>query len=205
MRLFIVFVTAMLISGCSTMSSQPDEQAKWSPDLYYGEARKAQASGEHKAAIKYFSELEIHYPLSPYAQLAPIEIGYGHYKLKNFDATIQETERFIHTYPDHDNIDYAHYLKGLARNDQTQGKANSEAQTAEAFNTELARLAFSDFSTVVQKFPDSKYRDNAMQHLNTLRNQLARHELQTAMAPCNWQSIFPSNTPKHLRQMKPSR
>ena len=179
MRLFTALITALLISGCTTMSSQPAQPAKWSPDLYYGEARKAQASGEYKTAIKYFSELEIHYPLSPYAQLAPIEMGYGHYKLKDFEATIREVGRFIHTYPNHDNIDYAHYLRGLARSDLALGKTASQPTSADMLNTEQVRLAFIDFSTVVQKFPDSKYRDNAMQHMNTLRNQLARHELQT--------------------------
>ncbi len=179
MRLIITLITALLISACTTMPSPTAQQAKWSPELYYGEARKAQASGNHKTAIKYFSELEIHYPFSPYAQLAPIETGYAHYKLKDFDAATREVERFISTYPDHDNSDYAYYLKGLAKSEQARIKTGLDAETTETtINTDHARQAFNSFSTVIQKYPDSQYRDNAMQRMNTLRNQLARHELQ---------------------------
>jgi len=179
MRLIITLITAFFASACATMPSPTTEQAKWSPELYYGEARKAQSSGDHKTAIKYFSELEIHYPFSPYAQLAPIEIGYAHYKLKEFDTAVSQVERFTSNNPDHDNIDYAYYLKGLARSEQAQIRTGSNNGDTEAtINTELARQAFSSFSSVIQKYPESQYRDNSMQRMSTLRNQLARHELQ---------------------------
>lgn len=179
MRLIISLITALLISGCATTSAPTALQTQWSPELYYGEARKAQSSGDYKTAIKYFSELEIYYPHSPYSQLAPIETGYANYKLKKFNMAIKEVDRFIYTYPDHDNIDYAYYLKGLASSEQAHIKTDSDTETTAAIiNTDLARQAFSSFSTVIQKFPDSQYRDNSMQRMNTLRNQLARHELQ---------------------------
>jgi len=184
MRLFITLITALLISGCATTSAPTVQSAKWSPDLYYGEARKAQSSGDHKTAIKYFSELEIFYPYSPYAQLAPIETGYAYYKLKEFDTAVKEVERFINTYPNHENSDYAYYLKGLARSEQAHKTTDSDSavSTAAIIDTDLARQAFSSFSTVIQKYPDSQYRDNSMQRMNTLRNQLARHELQAVKA-----------------------
>jgi len=183
MRLIITLITALFISGCATMTSPTAPPAKWSPDIYYSEARKAQSSGEHKIAIKYFSELEILYPLSPYSQLAPIETGYAYYKLKEFDAATREVDRFISTYPNHENIDYAYYLKGLARSEQAHIPTDADSKTSSAIiNTDLARQAFSSFSAVIQQYPDSKYRDNAMQRMNTLRNQLARHELQAVKA-----------------------
>ena len=183
MRLFILLTTALLISGCATTPAPTVLQTQWSPDLYYGEARKAQSSGDHKTAIKYFSELEIYYPHSPYSQLAPIETGYAYYKLKQFDTAVKEVERFINTYPDHDNIDYAYYLKGLARSEQAHKRTDLDTESTETIiNTDSARQAFSSFSTVIQKYPDSQYRDNSMQRMNTLRNQLARHELQAVKA-----------------------
>ncbi len=183
MRLIITLITALFISGCATMTSPTAPPAKWSADIYYSEARKAQSSGEHKTAIKYFSELEILYPLSPYSQLAPIETGYAYYKLKEFDTATREVDRFISTYPNHDNVDYAYYLKGLARSEQAHIPTDTVSKTSSAIiNTDLARQAFSSFSAVIQQYPDSKYRDNAMQRMNTLRNQLARHELQAVKA-----------------------
>ncbi len=184
MRLFITLITALFISGCATTPAPAIQQSSWSPDRYYSEARKAQSSGEHETAIKYFSELEIYYPFSPYSQLAPIETGYAHYKLKQFDTSVKEVERFINTYPNHENIDYAYYLKGLARSEQAQIEASPDITTAN-FDTDLARQAFNSFSRVVQKHPDSQYRDNSLQRMNTLRNQLARRELQAVKTKLN--------------------
>ena len=178
MRLFISLITALLVSGCVTTPTATIQQGSWTPERHYSEARKAQSSGDYKAAIKHFGELEVIYPHSPYSQLVPIETGYAYYKLKQFDTAVNEVERFINTYPEHNNIDYAYYLKGLARSEQARGQTTSDSQTTATINTDLARQAFNSFSTVIQKFPDSQYRDNALQRMNTLRKQLARHELQ---------------------------
>ncbi len=40
--------------------------------------------------------------------------------------------------------------------------------------------AYLDFSTLLQLFPDSKYRANALQRLTYLRNMFAKHELNVA-------------------------
>ena len=45
-----------------------------------------------------------------------------------------------------------------------------------------AREAFKYFSTLVQRFPDSKYRNNALQRMDELRNEMARYELQAVKA-----------------------
>ena len=172
----------MIISGCTTMAPQPEQQAERSPDQYYNEARKAQASGDHANAIKYFSELETHYPASPYAPLAPLEIAYAQYKLGNYDIALKEADRFISTYPDHANVDYAYYLKGLTRSAQAFGKSAREPAEMAIIDPAYAREAFKYFSTLVQRFPDSKYRNNALQRMDELRNEMARYELQAVKA-----------------------
>lgn len=169
-----------LISGCASMTPQTQQvQASLSPEHYYGEARKAQAGGDHAGAIQAFKELEDRYPLSPYAQLAPLEIAYAQYKLGEYDAGAAQTERFITNHPEHANLDYAYYLKGLIRS--AQGTANPEAAPAQQaiVDPEHARQAFQSFSLLVQGFPDSGYRDNALQRMAQLRNLLARHELES--------------------------
>lgn len=182
MRLLTALIITLVIGGCSTMPAQNAEQDKWSPEQYYTEARKAQASGDHKAALKYFGELEIFYPLSPYAQLAPVEIAYAHYKLENFDLAIKDSQRFISTYPDHANLDYAFYLRGLAQSGLGLGRSTQSAEQTTILDNNQAREAFKSFSTVMQRFPESRYRDSAQQRMTELRNLMAMNELQGVKA-----------------------
>lgn len=178
MRQLIALIIAMIISGCSSMAPQPEQQAKLTPDQYYSEARKAQASGDYDSAIKYSSELEEHYPLSPYTQLVPLETAFAHYKLEDYDAAVKDADRFISTHPQHANLDYAYYLKGLIRSAQGSGKSIEDPAQVVIVDPNYSRDAFKSFSILVKQFPDSKYRDNALQRMSELRNQMARHELQ---------------------------
>ncbi len=180
MRLYFIFIAALLMTACATTQTQTQQPAELTPEQYYSEARKAQTSGKHDSAITYFRDLELRYPSSPYAQLAPVEAGYAHYKQKNFDTAVNEVDRFIYTYPDHANQDYAYYLKGLIRTAQGTGKSTSNPNEITIIDAELARDAYKQFSTVVKSYPDSQYRDSALQHLSQLRNQLANQELQIA-------------------------
>jgi len=47
-------------------------------------------------------------------------------------------------------------------------------------DTRALRDAFSDFTTLVQKFPDSRYAEDSKQRLVYLHNQLAEYEIKVA-------------------------
>ena len=76
MRILTTAIIIVTVMGCSTV---PKQDENWPAKRYYNEARQAQSSGDFQTAIKYFSELEVRYPLSPHTQLAPLEIAYAHY------------------------------------------------------------------------------------------------------------------------------
>ncbi len=168
-----------LLSGCATLAPQTARQANQSAEQYYNEARKAQAGGDHAGAIQAFAELENRHPLSPYARLAPLETAYARYKLAQYDAAAAAADRFIATYPDHAHLDYAYYLKGLIHSAQGTDNPGASPGQQRIVDSEHARDAFRSFSTLVQRFPDSGYRNNALQRMSQLRNLLARQELET--------------------------
>ena len=181
MRVYFVIFATLLMGACATApTTQTKQQTGLTPEQYYSEARKAQTSGKHDTAITYFSDLEVRYPSSPYAQLVPVEMGYAYYKQKNYEKAANEVDRFIYTYPDHPNKDYGYYLKGLIRAAQGTNKPTSNSNEIVIADAELTRDAYKQFSSVVKNYPDSQYRASSLQHLSQLRNQLARHELQIA-------------------------
>ena len=56
-----------------------------------------------------------------YAEQAQLELIYAYYKNVEPEAAKASAERFIRLHPQHANVDYAYYLKGLASFDQDRG------------------------------------------------------------------------------------
>ena len=71
-------------------------------------------------AIKYFEKLEARYPYGRYAQQAQLEIAYAHWKDDERRLAIAAVDRFIKLHPNHANVDYAYYLKGLINFNEQQ-------------------------------------------------------------------------------------
>jgi len=174
LRSLTALILVTLISGCATMTSS---QQPLSPEQYYSQARKAQASGDYNGAIENTDALETNFPNSPYAQLAPLELAYARYKLGEYEAGILQADRFIDNHPQHANLDYAYYLKGLIRSAQGVSNPPGKPGQEQIVDTGHVREAFKNFSTLVQRFPDSSYRDNALKRMKQLRDVLARQEL----------------------------
>src|SRR5439155_572763 len=79
----------------------------------YGEAKDAMNAKEWQKAIKLLEKLEARYPYGRFAQQAQLEVAYAQYKDSERALAIAAADRFIKLYPNHPNVDYAYYLKGL--------------------------------------------------------------------------------------------
>jgi len=174
---FVAAVLALSLSGCASV----DETADWSAEKYYKEAKSMLDSGNYHEAIRLYGELEARYPYGPYAQQAQLETAYAHYKNEEPAAAIGAADRFIKLHPRNPNVDYAYYLRGLAS--FTQGKSFLEKfapQDEASRDPGAARDSFKYFKELVEKFPESEYKDDAVKRMVYLRNQLARHQLLVA-------------------------
>ena len=77
------------------------------------------SGGHYEAAIKLFERLESNYPFGTYATQAQMEIAYAHYKTQDQAQALAAVERFIKLHPNHPQVDYMYYLRGLINfNDQ---------------------------------------------------------------------------------------
>ncbi len=159
----------LFASGCATMGTSSSLS---SSEQLYNDARQAQTDGNHSLALERLKKLTVDYPLSSYTQLAPLEIAFAQYRLKNFDQAISNAEYFIENNPNHKNIDYAYHLKGLSLSSQSIDEQGN-------INQPISRKAYSTFVYLIQHYPSSKYKDDANQRAAQLRNQLAQYELNT--------------------------
>src|SRR5512139_481358 len=109
-----VLLTVMLtLGGCGLLPEVQDETAGWSAQKLYAEAKDNLNDGNYERAVKLFETLESRYPFGRYAQQAQLEVAYAYYKDSEPISAVAACDRFIKLHPNHPNVDYAYYLKGL--------------------------------------------------------------------------------------------
>ncbi len=177
----IVILAALSLGGCGLLPETADETAGWSANRLYSEAKQAMSDGGYDKAIKYFEKLEARYPYGRYAQQAQLEVAYAYYRQAEPASTIAACDRFIRLHPNHPNVDYAYYLKGLANFNEDLGFLGYVSlQDLTERDPKAARDSFDAFKVLAAKYPESKYTPDATARMKYLVNALASHEVHVA-------------------------
>lgn len=179
---------SMLISGCAVLDffgkgkDEPtDEYADWTAEQFYSEAKQAVADGRYDKAVKLYEKLEARYPFGKYAKQAQIDVAYAYYKNDEWDSAIAALDRFIKLNPTEPHVDYAYYLKGLVNYNRGISFIDRFLPTDSSQRDPGSALdAYKDFEELLNRFPDSKYGDDARQRIVSLRNNLAMYEMHVA-------------------------
>jgi outer membrane protein assembly factor BamD len=176
-------VAALLLSlaGCGLLPEVQDETASYSAERIYGLAHSAMAEGNYTRAVKLFEALESRYPYGRYAQQAIMESAYASYRAGETATAIANADRFIRTYPNHPNVDYMYYLKGLVYFREDQGILGYiyELDLSER-EPKSMRESYAAFRELVTKFPDSRYAPDSADRMRYLTNSLALYEVKVA-------------------------
>jgi len=181
MRYSLALLLALLMTGCGILPDMNDETRGWSAAKLYSEARSELGGGNYEKAIKYYQKLESRFPYGRFAQQAQIEIAYAHYKDQEPALAIAAADRFIKLHPNHPNVDYLYYLKGLCNfNDDLGLLGYVSGQDMSERDPKAAREAFDAFKELATRFPTSKYTPDAVARMNYLINALAGSEVHVA-------------------------
>ncbi len=181
LTVFALLSAGWLLAACGAFGDKTDETKGWSAQKLYAEARAALDSRSYEKAVGYYQKLEGRYPYGRFAQQAQLEMAYAYYKDKDPAGAITAAERFIKNYPNHPNVDYLYYLKGVANfNDDLGIVGFVSGQDMSERDSKASRDAFDAFKELAAKFPDSKYRPDAIERMNYLVNTLAANEVHVA-------------------------
>lgn len=181
MHRLVVFVFLTLsLSACAFFHNPEDNPEKWSAEKYYSEAKRALNSGDFKLAVERFEGLISHHPFGPYAQQAQLDIAYAYYKYDEPDSAIAAADQFIKLYPRNPRVDYAYYIKGLARFPKPDFLEKRFSLDMAQRDPRTLRESFQSFLELTQRYPNSPYAADAVQRMIYLRNALARGEMYTA-------------------------
>lgn len=182
LRLLILFLAiAFAGAGCSKFSKKDADEGVPVEQLYE-KAHKSMTQGNWSSAEGTFKRLVAQYPYGSYTEQALVETAYAQYKSGKQDDAISSIDRFIRTYPTHKNIAYMYYLRGLS-NSNRDTVFLQQVWSLDASRRDLATplQAFNDFSIVADRYPNSRYADDARKRMRGLRDMFARHELDTAL------------------------
>jgi outer membrane protein assembly factor BamD len=179
--LALIFAALLSLSGCGLLPEQKDETAGWSANKLYTQAKEAMSEGSWDKAVKYFEKLESRYPYGRYAQQAQIEVAYAYFKSGETASAIAACDRFVKLHPDHPNVDYIYYLKGLVTFNEDlgmMGHVSMQDQTER--DPKGMRESFDAFKTLSSRFPESKYTPDAVQRMKYLVSAMAANEVHVA-------------------------
>jgi outer membrane protein assembly factor BamD len=179
----LALLTALLVAGCGMFGGgkEIDPTKDWSVSKLYSEARSLLMERSYADAIKMYEKLEARYPYGRYAQQAQLEVAYAHFKDNEPAAAIAAADRFIKLHPNHPSVDYAYYLKGLANFNDDLGLMHIiSRQDLSERDPKAAREAFEAFKDLLQRFPQSRYAEDAQKRMAYLVNALASNEVHVA-------------------------
>lgn len=186
-RLLPLLLAAAVLagSGCSTIKKLWTFEKKTESvpvaELYQT-AHDAVKQERWNTATETFQRLIAQYPYGDYTEQALMEMAYAQYKAGKHDDAISTIDRFIRTYPTHRNIAYLYYLRGLS-NSSRNTVFLSRVFDLEMSSRDLSapQQAYNDFNIVATRYPASRYTADARERMVALRNQFARHEIDTAL------------------------
>ncbi|WP_043531612.1 outer membrane protein assembly factor BamD [Litchfieldella xinjiangensis] len=180
-RLGAFALAAIMVSGCASNGSEEESVPQIPEDELYRQASTALEDGRYTTAVERLEALDTRYPFGEHAEQAQLELIYAYYETDDWDATRAAASRFIRLNPDHPQVDYAYYMRGLAA--YQAGRFSLERlKLIDISKRDLgaSRDAYTDFRELVQRFPNSEYAADARQRIVYLRNVMAEHELHVA-------------------------
>jgi len=180
LKVLTTLVLFSLLSACSWFGGD-----KVAPDVpeqqLYDEALSALEADNFGLAVEKLQLLEARYPFGRYSEQAQLELIYAYFRNYEPESARAAADRFIRLHPNHDNIDYAYYLKGLTAFEQDRSFFEKYLPIDVSQRDPGAALeSFESFSTLLNRYPQSEYAPDAQKRMQYLKNRLATHEIHVA-------------------------
>jgi outer membrane protein assembly factor BamD len=163
--LLLLLAVVLAGSGCASikkMWKNEDKNEGQPVEVLYDRAHDNMRQERWAGATEVFQRLIAQYPYGPYTEQALMEMAYAQFKAGKHDDAVSTIDRFIRTYPTHRNIAYFYYLRGLS-NATRNAIFLQRVFSLEMSNRDLSTpmQAYNDFSIVVERYPNSRYAEDA--------------------------------------------
>ena len=134
----------------------------------YKEGVDAFEMGDVLFAAKKFNEAEILFPQSEWASKSILMAAYSYYSQDYYFDAISELERFIHKYPNHERLNYAHFLLAICYYEQI---VDEKKDLGPLLNAQ------EEFKFVIKNYPNSDFALDSKFKLDLINDVLASKEI----------------------------
>jgi outer membrane protein assembly factor BamD len=169
--------------GCSSNPKKEvvDTGPKSSEQSYFEKAQKALDRGQYSDAAQSLTAIETYYPTGQYTQQAQLDLLYTRFKQKDYEAVISLADRFIRLNPQHPNVDYAYYVRGVANMEQNYDGLIRYTSLQQAHrDVSYLKIAYQNFVDFIRRYPSSQYAVDAAQRMKFIGQELAESEMNAA-------------------------
>lgn len=161
----LLLVAALALSACTVIEKQ---EIIGKVDTLYNRGMDQLESKQWGPAINTFEELERQHPYSEWATRAQMMTAYAHFSAEEYDEAVVASDRFIRLHPGHKDLPYAYYIKGMSHYYRISDVKRDQGST---------RDALAAFEELVQRFPNSKYAQDASLKITLCKDHLAGQEM----------------------------
>lgn len=178
LRLLLLVLALLLSSGCSRFFQKEEPLETLPVGEMYAEGKRSLEGANYSRATRYYQRLIARFPYGPYTEQAQLELAYAQYKDSKPEEAQSTINRFIRTYPAHEDIAYAYYLKALINFERENAFLDSIAGIDTTLRDQSAlQQSFNDFAELIRRYPDTRYAADARQRMIYLRNLMAQQEI----------------------------
>jgi outer membrane protein assembly factor BamD len=186
MNLKNIILSSVLVvmTGCSSVPEDEDVDLvlrSRSAQSLYEDAKEKMRLGNFNAATESLSAFDSRFPFGPLSHQVQLDLVYGYYKTGRSDEALATIDRFTRLNPNHSDVDYAIYMRGLtnmeADSNLFQELVGIDRSDRDPSNS---RQAFNDFRRLIEKYPNSKYAADAQKRMLHIKSRLAKYEISIA-------------------------
>jgi outer membrane protein assembly factor BamD len=137
----------------------------------YEEGYQELLNGDVLYAANKFNEAESIFPQSEWAPIASLMAAYAYYSEDYYFETIEQIEDYMRKYPNHVNLDYAHFMLAMCY---------YENIVDEKRDLEPLLSSKKEFQTILTKYPNTDFALDAKFKLELIEDRLAGKEIFVA-------------------------
>lgn len=166
----------LLLGGLSACSSMPslfgsDDHAKLDsrpPDVLYKEADEQLGKGNNNKAASLFEQIDQLYPYSEEAKKAILMAAYAYKKAGKAPEAVAAARRYLALHPGTKEAALAQEIIADSYYDRITSPSRDQSET---------KKAVAELETLIRRYPDSRYAEEAKKRLKLSRDMLAAAEM----------------------------
>ncbi len=171
LKTFFLFFIIIFYASCSKeekITILENKDLKSQMTELYAQGYEAFLERDTLFAAKKFNEAELIFPQSDWAPIAALMTAYVYYSDDYYSDAIYHLKRYLKVYPNHKDVEYAHYLLGMCY---------YENIIDEARDLKPLLNAKKEFEVLINDYPETEFAIDANFKLGLIEDRLAGKEM----------------------------